>query len=634
MKIMLKEEFLSFVDGLIESMDVEGVKAKDKKFVFDRLGSSEELRLDYDTTILPPKKYFLPQYETIMKFDLSKQFSVKKEEDHEKRVIIGVHPYDIVAIKQMDKYFLDTHPDDLYFQKRKNTLIIGSNILNVSEKAFFGDMETGYVDSGYDLMITDLGERVAIEIGTEAGRDLLRGYSLREASTGEIEEVKRIINDASEKAKRGLRVKPQKWHDLLEKSYNSEIWKKQAEKCLSCGTCTLVCPTCFCYDVTDEIDLTLKEGKRIRTWDGCLLRNFTEVASGEIFREKTEDRYRHRFNRKGRYLPTMLGFVACVGCGRCSSQCIPDIADPVNLMNMLAEEVSHLEEKSVSPHTETIIQSTEVEKPLYVPMPATIKNVKKLTKTEKLFEIELDNGRSLGHMPGQFVEISIPGYGEAPISVSSSPDGKRFQLIVRKMGDLTSKLHTMKEGDKVGIRGPFGNGFDLEALRGKNLIFIAGGLGLAPMRSLISYVLKNRMDFGEVTILYGCKEPCEVLLKEEIEEWEKREDIQFLKSVDRCPENEKWSGEIGVITSLIPKVKFDPKNTTAIIVGPPVMYKFVIDDLKNLGMPEENIIVSLERRMKCGVGKCGHCQINGIYVCKDGPVFNYKDIKDLPEAFT
>jgi len=205
---------------------------------------------------------------------------------------------------------------------------------------------------------------------------------------------------------------------------------------------------------------------------------------------------------------------------------------------------------------------------------------------------------------------------------------------VRKMGDLTSKLHTMKEGDKVGIRGPFGNGFDLEALRGKNLIFIAGGLGLAPMRSLISYVLKNRMDFGEVTILYGCKEPCEVLLKEEIEEWEKREDIQFLKSVDRCPENEKWSGEIGVITSLIPKVKFDPKNTTAIIVGPPVMYKFVIDDLKNLGMPEENIIVSLERRMKCGVGKCGHCQINGIYVCKDGPVFNYKDIKDLPEAFT
>ncbi|MCK4310760.1 MAG: 4Fe-4S dicluster domain-containing protein, partial [Methanomicrobia archaeon] len=414
------------------------------------------------------------------------------------------------------------------------------------------------------------------------------------------------------------------------------IWKDQAEKCLACGTCTIVCPTCFCYDVNDEVDLNLTTGKRIRTWDGCLLRDFTKVGSGEIFRESLEERYRHRYNRKGRYLPDMLGFVACVGCGRCSTQCVPDIADPVDVMNMIAEVASQpVTESEATPLTaEDKIVSATVEEPLHVPRPATLKRVEKLTELETLFEIELDDGRPLGHQPGQFVEISVMGYGEAPISVSSAPSGNTFELIVRKVGDVTSKLHAMKPGEKVGIRGPFGKGFDMEALKRKNLLFIGGGIGIIPMRSPINYVLNNRQDFGEVTILYGCKKPCELLFKEEVAEWETRKDIQFMRSVDKCPEGESWDGETGVITCLIPKVKFDPKNTIAIVVGPPIMYRFVIRDLTNLGMPEENIIVSLERRMKCGVGKCGHCQINGVYVCKDGPVFNYKDVKDLPEAFT
>jgi sulfite reductase subunit B len=643
MKTITKKEFLVFVDALIEdeSIDVEGVKAKGEKFVFGLLESADELRLDHDVTILPPKKYFLPQYETIMTFDLSKPFDVEKVEEPKPKVIIGVHPYDIIAIKQMDTYFLDTHVDDSYLQRRKNTLIIGSNVLNVAEKAFFGDMGTGSVDSGYDLMLTDMGDKIAIDIGTEAGEKLLDNYarSVQEATPNDIQEVRTIIENTSAKAKRGLLVKPQGWHDLLEKNYDSDVWKSQAEKCLGCGTCTLVCPTCFCYDVNDEVDLNLTTGKRIRTWDGCLLRNFTKVGSGEIFRESMEDRYRHRYNRKGRYLPDMLGFVACVGCGRCSSQCVPDVADPVNLINMIVETAPQpVTESEATPLTaEDKIVSATVEESLHVPRPATLKRVEKLTELETFFEIELDDGRPLGHQPGQFVEISVMGFGEAPISVSSAPNGNTFELVVRRVGDVTSKLHTMKPGDKVGIRGPFGKGFDVEALKGKTLLFIGGGLGIVPMRSLINYVLNNRRNFAEVTILYGCKKPCELLFKEEVAEWGTREDIQFMRSVDKCPEDESWEswdGETGVITCLIPKVKFDPKDTIAIVVGPPIMYRFVIRDLINLGMPEENIIVSLERRMKCGVGKCGHCQINGIYVCKDGPVFNYKDVKDLPEAFT
>ena len=149
-------------------------------------------------------------------------------------------------------------------------------------------------------------------------------------------------------------VKPTGWHDLLEKNYDSEVWKKQSDKCLACGTCTLVCPTCFCYDVQDDIHLDLKTGERTRTWDGCLLRKFTEIGSGEVFREDILDRYRHRFHRKGRYLPDRFGFIACVGCGRCASQCISNIADPVNLINMLFEATPHLVTDTLSdPHTIT-----------------------------------------------------------------------------------------------------------------------------------------------------------------------------------------------------------------------------------------------------------------------------------------
>ena len=270
---------------------------------------------------------------------------------------------------------------------------------------------------------------------------------------------------------------------------------------------------------------------------------------------------------------------------------------------------------------------------IYMPRPATIKSAKKMTAREMLFEIALDDDTSLGHKPGQFVELSIAGIGEAPISVSSAPSQEnRFELCVRAVGNVTNALHRLNAGDKVGIRGPFGKGFDADFLKGKNILFVGGGIGIVPLRSLINHVLANRKDYEKVTILYGCREPCELLFDYEVAEWEKRDDVEHYLTVDRCPDGACWDGNIGVITTLVPKADFDPDTTYAVICGPPIMYKFVIKSLKEAGMPDDHIILSLERRMKCGVGKCGHCQINGIYVCQDGPVFNYADIKDLPEA--
>lgn len=265
---------------------------------------------------------------------------------------------------------------------------------------------------------------------------------------------------------------------------------------------------------------------------------------------------------------------------------------------------------------------------------ATILETETLTEKDKLFRIRLDSEEEINHIPGQFVEVYVPGVGEAPISISSSPTTKLFfELCIRSIGSVTKTLHNMDVGDKVGIRGPFGNGFDMNLLKGKDLILIGGGLGLAPLRSLINYVIDEREKFGKATVLYGCKKPCERLFVDELERWKREEDIEFKETVDECPEDVNWEGKTGVVTTLIPEVEFDPDTTYAVVCGPPVMYKFVMKELDDAGLPKDHRFLSFERRMRCGVGKCGHCQMGSLYVCQDGPVFKYTEIRDVPEAF-
>lgn len=268
---------------------------------------------------------------------------------------------------------------------------------------------------------------------------------------------------------------------------------------------------------------------------------------------------------------------------------------------------------------------------LYQPALAEMVKIEQLTEKEKLFTLHLKDGRDLGHRAGQFVGVSVLGVGEAPISVTSSPTRNgTFELCVREVGDVTGALHRMKPGSIVGIRGPFGNGFPIEKMRGRDLLFAPGGLGLAPLRSLINQVLDERESFGRVIILYGARNPSELLFKEELARWEARDDVEFHVTVDRPDGN--WTGNVGVITTLFPKITVNPRNTVAVTVGPPIMYRFVIMELLSKGIQDGRIFLSLERRMKCGVGKCGHCQINNVYVCQKGPIFSYAQLKELPEA--
>lgn len=267
---------------------------------------------------------------------------------------------------------------------------------------------------------------------------------------------------------------------------------------------------------------------------------------------------------------------------------------------------------------------------IYLPQMATITKRKMLTDTEVYLHLEMDSGQDLAYQPGQFVEVSLAGIGEAPISISSSPTQKGLELVVRNVGSLTRAIHKLQPGDKLGIRGPYGATYPIEEARGRNLVFICGGIGLVPQRSFIRYALDHRGDYGKIIVLIGTKTYGMRLFCDEIALWQKRTDMKVLETIDEA--HEQWHGNVGVVTTLIPKIENELAGSLVLVCGPPIMYKFVLISLADAHVSKENIYVNLERRMKCGVGKCGHCQINDKYVCQDGPVFRFSELALVPEA--
>jgi len=268
----------------------------------------------------------------------------------------------------------------------------------------------------------------------------------------------------------------------------------------------------------------------------------------------------------------------------------------------------------------------------YLPRTARIAEVQKFTDQEVWARFEFTDGEGIDYKPGQFMQVSVFGVGEAPISICSAP-GKRndLEMCVRAVGDVTRAIQDFKVGDTIGLRGPFGNGFDMQTVEGMDLLFVAGGLGLAPCRSFILAALEDRSKFRNVTILYGARSPRDLLYRSDLDEWARRDDCNFMVTVDRG--DDTWTGNTGVITTLFRKIgKVAPAATAAFIIGPPVMFKFAVLEGLAMGLRKNSIYCSLERRMKCGLGKCGHCQIRDVYVCQDGPIFNYAEVMKLREG--
>jgi NAD(P)H-flavin reductase len=269
---------------------------------------------------------------------------------------------------------------------------------------------------------------------------------------------------------------------------------------------------------------------------------------------------------------------------------------------------------------------------LFMPKEAIIVKTEQMTPDTKFFELKWADGSKVDFEPGQIIEASLFGFGEIPLGISSSPtQTDTFELVIRRVGRVSTALCNLKEGDLMLIRSPLGHGFPIEELKDNDVLVIAGGLGIVPTRSLIKYIMDKRSDFKDFTVFYGSRSPQDLLFKSDLEVWRGSKDVNYFETVDSCCETDSWNSNIGVITTLFAQTKVD-KKTKVIICGPPIMYRFVMMELYKIGLPHENVYVDLERRMKCGVGKCGHCQINDKYVCIDGPVFKYSDLDDKEEA--
>lgn len=268
----------------------------------------------------------------------------------------------------------------------------------------------------------------------------------------------------------------------------------------------------------------------------------------------------------------------------------------------------------------------------YMPYPAIIEDIRKETFDTKTFRVRFADKKKADdfkYKQGQFMELSLIGAGEAPISITSSPSRKCYlEFTIRAAGCVTRAIHDLKKADTIFLRGPYGNSFPFDEIKKKNIYFVAGGIGLAPVRSLINMVFDNRKDFKHVKILYGSKTPDELCFKDELDAWKKIPDTEVWLTVDRPCDG--WGCRVGVVTELWKDTHVHPENAVAIVCGPPIMIKFAVMQLKKSGFQDKDIIMTLERYMKCGIGKCGHCNIGEKFVCIDGPVFNYEQVKSLP----
>ncbi len=274
----------------------------------------------------------------------------------------------------------------------------------------------------------------------------------------------------------------------------------------------------------------------------------------------------------------------------------------------------------------------------YIPYPARIDSIKIETEdgSLKTFRLILEDDRlreTWEHVPGQFAMISMAGKGEVPIGIASSPTERGHLLFtVFRAGVVTNALHQLSEGAVLGVRGPLGNGFPVtDELKGKNILIVAGGFAFTTLRATLVYILEHREEYGDVTIVYGARTPGMLLYRDELEEWQQRKDISLHVTVDR--EAPGWNGLVGFVPTITEQVLPPPENAAALICGPPVMIKFTMPSLEKAGWQDDQVYLSLENRMKCGLGICGHCNIGPVYVCKDGPVFKRSELKALPSEY-
>jgi sulfhydrogenase subunit beta (sulfur reductase) len=527
---------------------------------------------------------------------------------------LGVRGCELAALRVQDRVLKDgpvADPD--YAARRRAALVIAVECTVAASTCFCTSMGTGpeIPRESADLVLTEVDEGFLLRAGTDAGRSLEARLALDAADDDQVARARAAVADVRRRI--GDPVAIEGLPGRLMARLDDPRWAEVAERCLACANCTLVCPTCFCTSVTQRSELDTLDSVAVRGWDSCFSGDFAKVAGGS-FRSRRQDRYRQWLTHKFATWVDQFGTFGCVGCGRCIAWC------PVGID--IREEL----EVIARPATRRPLPTAAAAAPGDFTPARVERTWWETPDTTTLLLTAVDPAITNG-APGQFVMVTRPGLPAVPISVSRyHPDEGAIELSIRAAGPATATLNGLAPGAAVGLRGPLGRGWPLEAAEGRDVIVVSGGIGLSPLRPAIDALVENRARYGAVRLYHGARTPLDRPHKDDLAAWAARHDIEFGVTVDRAGEG--WTGPVGVVTHLFDEGQWEAREAIAFVCGPERMMQATVSTLKDRGLRPERIFVSMERHMECGIGLCGHCQLGKFFVCRDGPVFSRAELGD------
>ncbi|MEW5990573.1 MAG: 4Fe-4S dicluster domain-containing protein [Chloroflexota bacterium] len=540
--------------------------------------------------------------------------------------IVGARACDLAALAVHDRVLVGgpaVDPD--YAARRRDLLIVAVECALASSTCFCASMGTGpEVTTGADLVLNELDDGFVIRAATPAGERVLTTVDDLRPATGDQAEAG-AAQTAAARAAMGTAAIPANPRDLLLANLDHPRWDVVAERCIACANCTLACPTCFCTGLEVHSGFDAAASSATRAWDSCFTEGFAQIAGGS-FRPRHRDRYRQWLTHKFATWWDQFGTSGCIGCGRCIAWC-PVGIDVREELNEIAAAPAAAPPTTalVAPALPQIVAGLDGAPDPLAFSPATVVAVTPETADTTTLRLETADPRILAGTPGQFVMVGVPAFAIPPISISRfQPDG--IELTIRAAGAATSFLTRLRKGATLGLRGPLGRGWPVEDARGRDVVIVGGGIGLAPLRPVIDAVLRERDRYEDVRIYLGARTPRDRLFVEEIDALAARDDVLVRVTVDRA--GPEWLGRVGIVTQLFKTVRGTGADATAFICGPERMMSATADVLGDLGVPREHMWLTLERHMECGVGLCGHCQLGTRFVCRDGPVFSLAELGD------